>query len=464
MIGKQDILDRAGEWQLRSDVVEKDYVLGWLLAAIAKHAESGAKWIFKGGTCLKKCHFETYRFSEDLDFSLTSDALYTADAVRSVLLEVAATAHALSGVTFPDELVTVRERFDRLGRPTFEGKIGYRGPLAIPTPPRVLFDITRHEPILDPPAERPVHHAYPDAPAEGVVVRCYSLEELLAEKTRALVERMRPRDLYDVVFVTENRLSEIDVDHARALFAEKCRAKSFEPPTPDEITSNVQASEELRAEWANMLAHQLPQLPPIDDVLARRAGAVKWLEVAVVAVAPMAAPAAMRQGEELVAPAGVRYWGVGVPVETLRFAGANRLRVAFTYSGKARVVEPYSLRRSSTGKLLLYGWETGASNIKAFDVAAIGGLRPTQETFVPRFRVELTTAEPLRVLLTASRTSSAPRTRRATTRPARAYVYQCPVCRRRFRRAKYDARLRPHKYPSDWTKCYGRHGMLVSWP
>ena len=35
MIGKQDILDRAKEWQLRPGVVEKDYVLGWVLAVPA---------------------------------------------------------------------------------------------------------------------------------------------------------------------------------------------------------------------------------------------------------------------------------------------------------------------------------------------------------------------------------------------------------------------------------------------
>jgi predicted nucleotidyltransferase component of viral defense system len=27
-------------------------------------------WVFKGGTCLKKCFVETYRFSEDLDFTV----------------------------------------------------------------------------------------------------------------------------------------------------------------------------------------------------------------------------------------------------------------------------------------------------------------------------------------------------------------------------------------------------------
>ena len=58
MITKQDILDRAAEWQLRPEVVEKDYVLGWLLAGLATLPMS-ALWIFKGGTCVNKCFFET---------------------------------------------------------------------------------------------------------------------------------------------------------------------------------------------------------------------------------------------------------------------------------------------------------------------------------------------------------------------------------------------------------------------
>jgi predicted nucleotidyltransferase component of viral defense system len=45
-------------------------VLGWLLAAASQHAVVREHWILKGGTCVKKCFFETYRFSEDLDFSL----------------------------------------------------------------------------------------------------------------------------------------------------------------------------------------------------------------------------------------------------------------------------------------------------------------------------------------------------------------------------------------------------------
>ena len=40
MITKREIANTAGEWQLAQSVVEKDYVLGWLLAGIAQHPET----------------------------------------------------------------------------------------------------------------------------------------------------------------------------------------------------------------------------------------------------------------------------------------------------------------------------------------------------------------------------------------------------------------------------------------
>ncbi len=70
MIPHDEILALRGEWLLRDDVIEKDYVLGWLLAAIAAQPKLADTWVFKGGTCLRKCYYETYRFSEDLDFTL----------------------------------------------------------------------------------------------------------------------------------------------------------------------------------------------------------------------------------------------------------------------------------------------------------------------------------------------------------------------------------------------------------
>ena len=53
MIDKLEIADLARELSLDLHVVEKDYVLGWLLAGIAANPELSENWVFKGGTCLK---------------------------------------------------------------------------------------------------------------------------------------------------------------------------------------------------------------------------------------------------------------------------------------------------------------------------------------------------------------------------------------------------------------------------
>jgi predicted nucleotidyltransferase component of viral defense system len=56
MIPKRIILDRARAQGLRDTIVEKDYVLGWVLHAVVAN-EDLCRWVFKGGTCLKKCFF-----------------------------------------------------------------------------------------------------------------------------------------------------------------------------------------------------------------------------------------------------------------------------------------------------------------------------------------------------------------------------------------------------------------------
>jgi Nucleotidyl transferase AbiEii toxin, Type IV TA system len=75
MIDRRELLAAAGNLGLLPSVVEKDYVLGWVLAGIFNHPVLAKHWVFKGGTCLKKCYFETYRFSEDLDFTLTDESI-----------------------------------------------------------------------------------------------------------------------------------------------------------------------------------------------------------------------------------------------------------------------------------------------------------------------------------------------------------------------------------------------------
>lgn len=387
MIRKQDILDRVGEWKLRPDVVEKDYVLGWLLSAFALNAEASRTWVFKGGTCLKKCFFETYRFSEDLDFSLTADAAYDETSLMSLVADVAREAAELSGIDFPTERIEVKERRDKSGRTTFEGKVFYQGPLGNRNLPRVLLDITRHEPIVAAPVQRTIFHPYPDELPTDVTARCYSLEELFAEKTRALLERTRPRDLYDVVQLWERR-ADVALGTVRDIFARKCGAKRVAVPTSAALCAVVRGSTELSAEWGSMLAHQLPSLPEVDRLLARLDEVLGWIDGR--SPTPAVPPVPSTGVEALVAPRGGRFWGRDGAIEIVRFAGANRLKIAFDYDGKLRIAEPYSLRRRSTGNLLLYAWENGARNIKAFTTSKMLNVRVTTDSFVPRFAVELT--------------------------------------------------------------------------
>jgi hypothetical protein len=148
MIAKTDILARAKEWGLRAEVVEKDYVLGWLLAGFASHPVTSLHWVFKGGTCLKKCYLETFRFSEDLDFSLLPEGAYSDSELRILVAEVTEIAAAESGLAFPTDGLAIAPGRDKLGRQTFVGRVTYRGPLAVPTGPKITLDITQQEPVL----------------------------------------------------------------------------------------------------------------------------------------------------------------------------------------------------------------------------------------------------------------------------------------------------------------------------
>ena len=48
MINRREILDIAGTLGLRPQIVEKDYVLGWVLAGIYQHVALAETWDLQG--------------------------------------------------------------------------------------------------------------------------------------------------------------------------------------------------------------------------------------------------------------------------------------------------------------------------------------------------------------------------------------------------------------------------------
>lgn len=388
MITALDIRERAGEWGLSPDVVEKDYVLGWLLAAIGADPILGRTFVFKGGTCLKKCYFETYRFSEDLDFTLVEGAPSSVEGLTAAFGRVALRLQDVAGLEFPTEQFRFEAYQNPRGRPSTEGRLYYRGPLPRPGPlPRIKLDLTADELVVRPPVLRPIWHPYPDAAAMGrAAVRCYSYDELFGEKLRALVERTRPRDLYDVVnmfrYEPERPRSTAVVDAYRA----KCQFKGIDAPlTADELLPEAHRLD-LEADWAPMLSHQLPELPALDQFVAALAEVAAWLGGAPLATLP---PVPVREAVSAwTAPPMIDVWNAGFAVELIRFAGRNRLCIDLSYGGRTRLVEPYSLRRSQAGNLLFFGWNVPDSGIRAYRADHIGEVRVTNRPFSPRFAVE----------------------------------------------------------------------------
>ena len=260
MINKFEISRKAKELGLQASTIEKDYILGWILIGIQNHSATKDSWVFKGGTCLKKCFFNRYRFSEDLDFTLMDSSQMKEEILRSILTEIALWVYEQSEIEIPENLISL----DPHRSLSTQGKLSYRGPLKQPVPyPSIKLDLTANEQIALAPEKRTVFHEYSDRPTETPQILSYSYEEIFAEKLRALAERARPRDLYDVVHLYQERHRLTDMEKLLESLQGKCRFKKL--PMPDLVTieQHPQRSEFL-SEWKNMLHHQVKDLRPFE--------------------------------------------------------------------------------------------------------------------------------------------------------------------------------------------------------
>ena len=470
MIDRRELLATATNLGLLPNVVEKDYVLGWLLAGIFNHPALAEKWVFKGGTCLKKCYFETYRFSEDLDFTLTDESHLNVDFLVGTFREVSDWVYEQTGIELPPDKVYFEVFQNRRDRPAGQGRISYRGPIAPLSGdlPRIKLDLTADELLVLPPVERPVSHPYSDAPEGGIMARCYSYEEVFAEKVRALAERARPRDLYDVI-----NLFRHDEFHPAApvihdALTKKCAFKGIPFPT---IAGLSPLHEELVADWSVMLTHQLPSLPPVDAFWTELPALFAWIEEGQREPTPVAFP--LTAGDIVIRPAAgaisVPGMASSAPIEVIRFAASNRLCVELDYVDEqgrqsVRIIEPYSLRRTQAGDIVLHAVRADNQLHRSYRIDRIRGARATQRTFTPRYAVELTPTGPISApSMSFTPRIAAPRasTRsRASGRSGPTYVYQCGLCNKRFEHSKRDPTLRAHKTMSGWP-CSGRHGIWV---
>lgn len=391
MIPAREVLDLRAEWSLDAGVIEKDYVLGWLLAGIVNEPQLAQTWVFKGGTCLRKCYYETYRFSEDLDFTVVEGGPEAPNDLMAIFDRLADWLKEESGIELVVDDTSFRSRQNKRGNSTAQGRVAYRGPNQQLQLPKVKLDITSDEVIVEQAELRAIGHQYSDAPLPGVGVICYSLVELFGEKLRALAERCRPRDLYDVVHMHRHPDLVGLAPAVAAVLARECAHANIDVPTAETIRSSPYR-EEVEREWENMLGHQLPRpLPAFADFWTTLDELFAWLAGEIHITVP---PRVERADLDpvWVAPRAIASWRLGFPMELIRYAGANRLKVDIDYRAEdgrpgPRRVEPYSLRRTKDGNLLLFV-VNDRRQLRAYRLDRIAGVRPTDEMFSPSFLVE----------------------------------------------------------------------------
>lgn len=259
---------------VRLDIVEKDYALSYLLAAIAGTPALGDRIALKGGTALKKVYYPDYRFSEDLDYStLASGPLKSLPEAMDAAVQRMA---ALLQVRGPFEIrhsPLVLKRPHPGGQAAFVVRVrfpGQRQPLC-----RLKVEITVDEDVLMPPKALPLLHGFGEK--LDVTVNAYTLTEIVAEKLRALLQSRQRlaergwgasrvcRDYYDIWEIL-NRESP-SVLAVTDILQRKCslRGVGFQS-SRDFLTPALE--EVARREWTQQLLPFVPQAPPAERVLA----------------------------------------------------------------------------------------------------------------------------------------------------------------------------------------------------
>ena len=264
MITQREISRKAFLAQKQDRVIEKDYVITWLLLGIS---DSVLKNIlaFKGGTALKKTYFEDYRFSEDLDFTVLGD--HEVDRLLELLLEVFGNLNDEVALVFRTDDRKMEVRADSLSL-----YVDFVGPLQGALGSRnIKLDFTYGEELVYPLKQRVVSAHYSDCDDIGRSLKVYSLEEVLVEKLCALIGRTEPRDLYDVHFLLGS--GGLEYESIAEGFKSKAARKNVDP---GRLSQALRERESTHARlWETRLALQVEPLPHFSQVLGETKRALK---------------------------------------------------------------------------------------------------------------------------------------------------------------------------------------------
>jgi len=261
MIFQKEVSDIAEQVGVAKTVIDKDWVLGHFIAAMYTVPEIRDNLIFKGGTCLRKCWFKDYRFSEDLDFTSTNESF---DFTEKILIDICEKVNAHAGIkTHIASLKPIKFQDKHVG---FEAIIKYWGAdhSKNEAPPpverwqtKIKIEIILYEKMIFEPIQRELYHPYSDSLQIDTSIPSYAIEEVLSEKIRALIQRSytAPRDYFDIWYLSNNMTS-LDWKKIIAAFHEKMKYKNLEFTGIEQLI-NPKSERAVKLAWNNSLKHQI---------------------------------------------------------------------------------------------------------------------------------------------------------------------------------------------------------------
>lgn len=262
MILRKEISEKAQLWGVPPDTVDKDWILGHFIAALYQYFNHRDQLLFKGGTSIRKCRIPGYRFSEDLDFTAIEKNYLLSHTAISEICEIASNS---SGALF--HIVEVRELLFNNTRTGYMAKIKYWGAnhskTQSPPPPErwltsIKLEAILYEQIVFEPEKMKLIHPYSDsANISDAYIPCYHINEIIAEKFRALIQRSytAPRDFYDI-WALKDQIQEDQWSLIYTAFREKMKFKNLSYRDTDQIL-NEKNTRILHTAWENSLKHQV---------------------------------------------------------------------------------------------------------------------------------------------------------------------------------------------------------------
>jgi len=262
MISKNEINKLALKQKVRTTTIDKDWVLGHFIDAIYTIPECRNNLIFKGGTCLKKCRIPNYRFSEDLDFTaINEDFVFDMKMLKKIVALVTERAEILLHTQSLENLQFNNRVTGYCAKIKFWGADHSKNQQP-PEPSRwqtnIKIEIILYEKMMFAPEIANIIHHYSDKLTDNAQnIPIYSINEVLAEKLRALIQRSytAPRDYFDIWYLSKN-IENIDWQEVIECFYKKVAYKNLLFSGVEQLISENN-DRILKSAWKNSLEHQI---------------------------------------------------------------------------------------------------------------------------------------------------------------------------------------------------------------